>query len=50
MDSLDDSHLLTGYGHDLKELKETYVESDTESLTHPQFSKQRFLEACWTNL
>ena len=44
MDSLDDSHLLTGYEPNAYDLKETYVESYTESLTHPQFSEQGFLE------
>ena len=44
MDSLDDSYLLTGYEPNVCDLKETYVESYTESLTHPQFSKQGFLE------
>ena len=44
MESLDDSNLLTGYGPNAYDLKETYVESYTESLTHPQFSKQGFLE------
>ena len=37
MDSLDDSYLLTGY-------EPNVVESYTESLTNPQFSKQGFLE------
>ena len=44
MDSLDDSYLLTGYEPNAYDLKETYVESYTESLTHPQFSEQGFLE------
>ena len=44
MDSLDDSYLLTGYEPKSYDLKETYVESYTESLTHPQFSEQGFLE------
>ena len=44
MDSLDDSYLLTGYEPKSYELMETYVESFTESLTHPQFSEQGFLE------
>ena len=44
MDSLDDSYLLTGYEPKSYDLKETYVESFTESLTHPQFSEQGFLE------
>ena len=44
MDSLDDSYLLTGYEPKAYDLKETYVESYTESLTHPQFPEQRLLE------
>ena len=44
MDSLDDSYSLTGYEPNAYDLKETYVESYTESLTSPQFSKQGFLE------
>ena len=44
MDSLDDSYLLTGYEPNANDLKETYVESYTESLTTPLFSEQRFLE------
>ena len=44
MDSLDDSYLLTGYEPKSYDIMETYVESCTESLTHPQFSEQRFLE------
>ena len=44
MDSTDDSYLLTGYEPKNYDLMETYVESVTESLTHPQFSEQRFLE------
>ena len=44
MDSLDDSYLLTGYEPNANDLKETYVESYTKSLTNPQFSKQGFLE------
>ena len=43
-DSLDDSCLLTGHEPNAYDLKETYVESYTESLTHPQFSEQGFLE------
>ena len=35
---------LTGYEPNAYDLKETYVESYTESLTHPQFSEQGFLE------
>ena len=42
--TLDDSYLLTGYEPNAYDLKETYVESYTESLTHPQFSEQGFLE------
>ena len=44
MDSLDDSYLITGYEPNAYDLKETYVESHTESLTNQQFSKQGFLE------
>ena len=44
MDSTDESYLLTGYESKNYDLLETYVESFTESLTHPQFSEQRFLE------
>ena len=44
MDSLDDSYLLTGYEPKNYDLMETHVESFTESLTHPQFSEQGFLE------
>ena len=44
MDSLDDSYLLTGYEPKNYDLMETYVVSFTESLTHPQFSEQGFLE------
>ena len=44
MDSLDDSYLLTGYEPKNYDLMETCVESFTESLTHPQFSEQGFLE------
>ena len=44
MDSTDESNLLTGYETKNYDLMETYVESFTESLTHPQFSEQRFLE------
>ena len=36
--------LTTGYEPNAYDLKETYVESYTESLTHPQFSEQGFLE------
>ena len=48
MDSLDDSYLLTGYEPNSYDPKETYVESYTASLTHPQFSKQGFLEDAWS--
>ena len=44
MDSLDDSYSLTGYERNAYDYKETYVESLTESLTSPQFSKQGFSE------
>ena len=44
MDSTDESYILTGYEPKDYFLTETYVESLTESLTHPQFSDQRFLE------
>ena len=44
MDSTDESYLLTGYEPKSYDLKETSVKSFTESLTHPQFSEQRFLE------
>ena len=44
MDSLDDSYSLTGFEPNAYDLMETYVESYTESLTTPQFSKQGFLE------
>ena len=44
MDSTDESYLLTGYEPKNYDLKETYVESYTESVTHPQLSKQGFLE------
>ena len=44
MDSHDGSYLLTGYEPTAYDPKETYVESYTESLTHPQFSEQEFLE------
>ena len=42
MDSTDESYLLTGYEPKNYDLMETYVESLTESLTHPQFSEQGF--------
>ena len=44
MGSSVESYLLTGYEPKNYDLMETYVESFTESLTHPQFSEQRFLE------
>ena len=44
MDSTDESYLLTGYEPKNYDLMETYVASFTESLTHPQFCEQRFLE------
>ena len=44
MDSLDETYSLTGYEPNACDLKETYVESYTESGTSPQFSKQRFPE------
>ena len=44
MDSTDETYLTTGYEPNAYDLKETYVESFTESLTHPQFAEQRFLE------
>ena len=44
MDSLDDSYSLTSYEPNAYDFRETCVESYTESLTSPQFSKQRFLE------
>ena len=44
MDSTDEACLLTGYEPKNYDLMETYVKSFTESLTHPQFSEQRFLE------
>ena len=44
MDSLDDSFILTGNQPKNYDLMETCVESFTDSLTHPQFSEQRFLE------
>ena len=40
MDSTDESYLLTGYEPKNYDLMETYVESVTESLTHPQFSRR----------
>ena len=44
MHSLDEAYSLTGYEPNAYDLKETYVESYTESLTSPQFSKQGFPE------
>ena len=44
MNSTDESYLLTGYEPKNCDLMEAYVESYTESLTHPQYSEQRFLE------
>ena len=44
MDSLDDSYLPTEYESKNYNVMEIYVESPKESLTQPQFSKQRFLE------
>ena len=40
----DETYSFTGYEPNAYDLKETYVESYTESLTHPQFSKQGFPE------
>ena len=44
MGSTDESYSNTGNETKDYYLKETYVESYTESLTHPQFSEQGFLE------
>ena len=44
MDSIDESYLHAGYEPKNYDLMETCVESFTESLTHPQFSEQGFLE------
>ena len=44
MDSFDDSYFFTDHEPMSYDLKEPYVESYTESLTHPQFSEQGFLE------
>ena len=44
MDSTDESYSHTGCEPKDYYLMETYVESLTESLTHPQFPEQRFLE------
>ena len=40
MDSLDETYCLPGYEHNAYDFKETYVESNTELLTSPPFSKQ----------
>ena len=44
MDSLDETYSLTGYEPNAYDLKETYVESYSELLTSPPFSKQGFPE------
>ena len=44
MDSLDETYSLTGYEPNAYDFKETYVESYTELLTSPPFSKQGFPE------
>ena len=44
MASTDESFSNTSYEPKNYNLKETYVESYTESLTNPQFSEQGFLE------
>ena len=44
MDSLDETYSLTGYEPNAYDFKETSVESYTESLTSPPFSKQGFPE------
>ena len=44
MGSTDESYFRTGYEPKNYNLRETYVESLTESLTQPQFPEQRFLE------
>ena len=44
MDSLDETYSLTGYEPNTYDFKETYVESNTELLTSPPFSKQGFPE------
>ena len=44
MDSLDQTYSLTGYEPNAYDFKETYVESYTELLTSPPFSKQGFPE------
>ena len=40
----DESYLPTGYEPKSYDLKEPHVESSAESLAHPQFSEQGFLE------
>ena len=42
MDSLDETYSPTGYESNANDLKESYVESYTELLTSPPFSKQGF--------
>ena len=44
MESYDESCLTTVYEPKNYDLKETCVESFTQSVTHPQFSEQLFLE------
>ena len=44
MDSTDESYLHAVYEPKNDDTMETYVESFTESLTHPKFSEQGFLE------
>ena len=44
MDSLDETYSLTSYEPNTYDFKETYVESYTELLTSPPFSKQGFPE------
>ena len=44
MDSLDETDSLTGYEPNAYDFKETFVESYTELLTSPPFSKQGFPE------
>ena len=44
VNSLDDFYLLTSYEPNAYDLKETYVDSYTESLTQPQFSEHGFLD------
>ena len=48
MDSLDETYSLTSYEPNAYDFKETYVESYTELLTHPQFSKQGFPRSTMT--